>query len=155
MKIYQLRQRQEFNSSPESLWEFIATPRNLDRVTPPDMRFEILSDLPPKMYSGQLVEYRISLPFMGKQTWLTELKHIEEGRSFVDEQRFGPYSFWYHRHEIRVEKGRTLMYDEVSYALPFGILGRIVHALYVRKKLRSIFEYRRQILSSLDNDKSI
>jgi ligand-binding SRPBCC domain-containing protein len=79
--------------------------------------------------------------------WVTEIKCVEEGRSFIDEQRFGPYKFWHHRHLFAPAPGGVLMTDVVHYGLPFGPLGTIAHALFVRRKLEWIFGFRKQILA--------
>ncbi len=79
--------------------------------------------------------------------WVTEIKCVEHGHSFIDEQRLGPYKFWHHRHTFQPVPGGVLMRDRVHYALPFGPLGTLAHTLFVRRKLRWIFAYRKQILA--------
>lgn len=110
------------------------------------MPFEIISDVPDAMYDGLLIEYRVGVPVLGWQTWLTELKHIRELHSFVDEQRIGPYKLWYHYHEISETPDGIRFLDEVHYALPFGPLGTLAHATFVRRQLQHIFDYREQAL---------
>lgn len=83
-KIHELSRVQTIPTDLETAWNFIRSPRNLDQITPDDMAFEILSSLPEEMFNGQLIEYRVGIPFLGKQTWLSELKHIRERHSFVD-----------------------------------------------------------------------
>lgn len=134
----------------ETLWNFIATPNNLNLLTPPDLDFRIISELPDRMYNGLTIQYRIHIPFFGTHRWLTEIKHIREGVSFVDEQRLGPYRLWYHYHQIEsLSYYKTKMTDHVTYALPFGPLGKMVHSLKVEQMLRDIFEYRRGKLQEL------
>ncbi len=134
----------------ETLWDFIATPQNLNQLTPPDLDFQIVSDLPDRMYNGLTIMYRIRIPWFGTHRWLTEIKHIRDGVSFVDEQRLGPYRLWYHYHKIEsLDKNRTTMIDHVTYALPFGPLGNIVHSLKVEQMLETIFDYRRRKLLEL------
>jgi ligand-binding SRPBCC domain-containing protein len=147
--MHELVREQHFPVSQDTLWEFISRPENLDRITPPDMRFSILSPLPETMYTGLLIRYRIGLPMFGTREWVTEIKHIREGIAFVDEQRFGPYRFWYHYHEIREEDGHAVMRDIVHYRLPFGVLGRLVHALVVRRMLGNVFDFRREKMAEL------
>lgn len=141
-KIYTLYREQVIATNIERAWQFISTPANLDLITPPDMSFDIISDLPEEMYNGLLIEYRVGIPFLGKQTWLTELKHIQEGHSFVDEQRIGPYKLWYHYHEITEVEGGVLFVDQVNYVMPFDPLGRLAHPIMVKPQLKKVFDYR-------------
>jgi ligand-binding SRPBCC domain-containing protein len=147
--MYILERQQRIHTSIEQAWDFLRDPANLDRITPPDLQFRIVSDVPPVMYNGLIVEYRITIPLIGTHTWVTEIKHIREGHSFVDEQRLGPYRFWYHYHEIQKDGEGVLLIDRVSYQPPFSLLGRLLHWLYIRKNLERIFEFRRQRLQVL------
>jgi ligand-binding SRPBCC domain-containing protein len=140
--IYTLEVRQWLNIPLKQAWDFFSSPENLVKITPPHMGFKITSGKPGKMYVGQIISYKIS-PFSGiKTNWVTEITHVSEGRFFVDEQRFGPYRMWHHEHHFEEENGRVLMIDRVSYKLPLGLLGRIVHFLLVKKQLKQIFEFR-------------
>ncbi|MGB0744946.1 MAG: SRPBCC family protein [Opitutales bacterium] len=145
-KIHTLFREQVIKTDIERAWQFISVPANLDAITPPDMSFEIITDIPEVMYNGLLIEYRVGIPLMGKQTWLTELKHIREGHSFVDEQRIGPYKLWYHYHEITEVGGGVRFIDRVNYVMPFGPLGAIAHALYVKKQLKHVFDFRKEAM---------
>ena len=136
-------------ADPETLWEFLSTPVNLNDLTPPELHFQILSDVPEKMYNGLTILYEIQIPLFGKRRWLTEIKHIEQGAFFVDEQRIGPYKLWYHQHRIEPFENKTRMIDRVSYQLPFGPLGRLVHRLWVKKMLTEIFDFRAARLTEL------
>lgn len=148
--MHTLEREQILNARPEQVWEFLATPKNLDLLTPKDLRFRILSEVPEQMYEGLTILYEIGIPIFGRWRWLTEIKHIVPGRSFVDEQRRGPYRFWYHYHAIEpLEDGRTRMLDRVTYQLPFGPLGELVHALQVKQMLEKIFDYRRVKLEEI------
>ena len=138
------------NRPSETLWEFIATPNNLNLLTPPELDFKILSDLPERMYNGLTVLYEIHIPLFGRKRWLTEIKHIREGVSFVDEQRIGPYSLWYHYHQVEpVGAEQTRMLDRVHYRLPLEPLSSIVHELKVKSMLADIFNYREEKLREL------
>ncbi|BDD86321.1 SRPBCC family protein [Desulfofustis limnaeus] len=147
--MYILSQRHHFPVPPGVIWDFIQDPANLDDITPPDLRFTIVSEVPAIMYDGLIIEYRLQVPVFGKQSWVTEIKHIRPGQSFVDEQRLGPYRFWYHYHEVRPEEGGAAMLDRVHYRLPGGPLGSLLHQLIVRRTLARIFEFRRQRLATL------
>jgi len=144
--MYELEQEQTFPIAGEQLWEFISLPENLNAITPPELDFEIRSEVPERMYNGLIIRYRIKIPGFGSRDWITEIKHIREGISFVDEQRFGPYRFWFHYHEMSPVAGGVRMLDRVSYKVPFGVLGRMVHRLFIQKMLRTIFDYRFQKL---------
>jgi ligand-binding SRPBCC domain-containing protein len=145
--MYILERRQRVTASMEEAWDFMQNPANLDRITPPDLQFRIVNEVPAIMYNGLIVEYRITIPLFGTHTWVTEIKHIRKGSSFVDEQRLGPYRFWYHYHEIRLENDGVLLIDQVFYQPPFGLLGRLLHRFYIRRTLERIFTYRRERLA--------
>ncbi len=138
------------NADPQTVWEFLATPANLNQLTPPELHFQILSELPDQMYNGLTILYAIRIPLFGTRRWLTEIKHIREGEYFVDEQRIGPYRHWYHQHLIEpAGENKTRMIDRVSYQLPFWIVGEIVHNIWVKKVLQDIFDYRARRLAEL------
>ena len=93
MKIYKLETKQILPVTKSECWKFFSDPKNLQAITPPDMDFEIKSDLPEKVYPGQIIIYRIKL-FPGiKVLWITEITQVIEEEFFIDEQRFGPYKF--------------------------------------------------------------
>jgi len=148
-KIHEIFREQTLTVDLASAWDFISSPQNLDRITPDDMPFEIVSPLPDKMYEGLLIEYRVGIPLVGKQVWLTELKHIKEQHSFVDEQRIGPYKFWYHYHEITEVAQGVRFVDRVRYVMPFGPIGAIAHATWVQRQLSSVFDYRREAMEQI------
>lgn len=135
--------REQFIPAPrERVWEFFATPRNLDALTPSDLRFRILSVVPEKMYPGLLIKYKIS-PLAGVWLrWLTEIRHIREGTYFVDEQRIGPYRLWYHEHHFEAVAGGVRMTDRVTYEVGWGPLGWLAERLWVRRQLEHIFDFR-------------
>jgi len=144
--IYSLEVSQFIKISLFEAWNFFSSPGNLSQITPKHMGFEITSGTPEKMYPGQIITYKV-LPVLGiKTNWVTEITHVTDGRFFVDEQRFGPYSMWHHEHHFEVKDDGVLMTDRVSYKLPFGFLGRIAHAVFVKNQLKQIFEYREKYL---------
>ncbi|MGB0263876.1 MAG: SRPBCC family protein [Opitutales bacterium] len=144
--LKQLYREQVIATDLNTAWDFIRRPQNLNRITPDDMSFEIISEVPEEMYNGLMIEYRIGIPLLGKQPWLSEIKHVRDHHSFVDEQRIGPYRLWYHYHEISEHADGVRFVDRVHYTLPFGPLGAIAHWLYVKKQLQYIFDYRRQAM---------
>nr|BAL55446.1 hypothetical conserved protein [uncultured Acetothermia bacterium] len=147
--FYRLVRTQVVPADLEVVWEFFATPKNLNRLTPQEMHFAILSGADEPMYPGQLIEYRIQLVPGLIVHWLTEIVHVEPQRRFIDEQRFGPYKFWYHEHCFTPVPEGTQIEDLVTYALPFGPLGELAHALWVRRQLEHIFDFRRQAIEEI------
>jgi len=150
MSTYQLIRTQKLPIDKEALWDFISSPHNLKVITPTYMNFRVLSQqILDTMYPGMIITYKVSPLLNIPLDWCTEITQVEHLRYFVDEQREGPYRFWHHQHHIEAIEGGTLMTDIVSYRLPMGVFGRIAHALFVKKQLEGIFEFRYQKMKSL------
>jgi ligand-binding SRPBCC domain-containing protein len=147
MKIYNLSRTQFLPITLPQAWDFFSTPNNLEKITPAKMGFVILyKSGGDKMYPGQLIRYTVNvLPFASVH-WVTEITHVQEPNYFVDEQRFGPYALWHHQHHFKAVEGGVLMTDEVNYAIPLGILGRLAHWIFVGKEVNTIFEHRFKVL---------
>lgn len=128
------------------VWEFFSNPENLNKLTPPDMCFNILTGLSGDMYTGQLIRYKIRIAPLIWSGWITEIKHVEQESYFVDEQRFGPYKFWYHEHRFIPERNTVRMIDTVHYSVGFGVIGRIVNYVWIRGKLEQVFSFRRRAI---------
>jgi ligand-binding SRPBCC domain-containing protein len=149
MKIYTLKSIQKLPISPQQAWEFLSDPKNLKVITPDYMGFNIVSGAERPMFAGQIIQYIVT-PVLGMKTkWVTEITHVEKGSYFVDEQRFGPYALWHHKHFIKEIEGGVEMEDIIDYKLPFGFIGRMVHPFLVKPKLNEIFEYRQKKLIDL------
>lgn len=149
MKIYNLQAKQKLPISVDEAWEFLSSPKNLKIITPDYMGFHIVSEIDRPMYPGQIIEYRVT-PVAGiKTTWVTEITHVVDKKYFVDEQRFGPYALWHHKHFIKAIPGGVEMEDSIHYKVPMGILGQLVHPILVKPKLDSIFAYREKKLIEL------
>lgn len=149
MKIYTLHTIQKLPVSLETAWQFLSDPKNLKVITPDYMGFNILGGADRKMYPGQIIQYIVT-PVAGIKTkWVTEITHVKDLEYFVDEQRFGPYALWHHKHFIKEIEGGVEMEDIVDYKLPMGFLGRMVHPFMVAPKLKEIFEYRRNKLEEI------
>ena len=149
MKIYTLHTTQKLPISLQEAWDFLSSPTNLKIITPSYMGFHIQSGADKKMYAGQIIEYVVT-PVLGiPTTWVTEITHVQNQHYFVDEQRFGPYNLWHHKHFLKEIEGGVEMEDLIHYKIPLGILGQMVHPLIVKPKLNEIFEYRRKKLVEL------
>jgi ligand-binding SRPBCC domain-containing protein len=143
MAFFQIKTEQRIPASLEQVWDFICSPQNLKKITPPHMGFDIITkEVPDIMYPGMVVAYKVSPMFGIKMTWVTEITQVEEGKYFVDEQRVGPYKIWHHEHFIREENGEVVMSDIVTYVPPFGFLGVIANTLFIQKQLKTIFDFR-------------
>jgi ligand-binding SRPBCC domain-containing protein len=114
------------------------------------MEFKILSDLEGEgIYEGMLIDYRVK-PMLGIPVrWQTEISDVKENYSFTDLQLTGPYKVWKHTHTFTVKEDGVLMTDVIQYELPLGWLGKIVEKIIVRDKIKSIFEYRKNILNKI------
>lgn len=147
MAVFQFHKEQSVPASVDEVWDFISSPKNLARITPPKMGFQISTPyLSDEMYPGMIITYKVR-PLLGiKTTWVTEITQVNELNYFVDEQRQGPYKMWHHEHWIVPVEGGVLMKDLITYQPPMGFLGSIANSLIIRKKLAEIFEYRRMAL---------
>ncbi len=151
MKTYQLKFEQKLPISLEQAWDFFSSPLNLAKITPDHMGFIITSDFKEgqKMYPGMIITYKVS-PLLGiKLNWMTEITHVQDGKYFVDEQRFGPYALWHHQHHFEEIKGGVHMTDIINYAIPYGFIGRIANTILVEKEVRGIFDYREKKVEDL------
>ena len=133
----------------DQAWDFLTDPTNLRTITPDYMGFKIIGGAERKMYTGQIIEYIVT-PVLGIKTkWVTEITHVEDKVYFVDEQRYGPYSMWHHKHFIKAVPGGVEMEDLIHYKIPLGWIGQLLHPILVKPKLNQIFEYRRNKLAEL------
>jgi hypothetical protein len=133
------------------VFAFFADAANLEALTPDFLRFRILTPPPIRLAAGTLIDYRIQLSGIPLR-WRTRIDVFEPGRRFVDVQVRGPYARWVHTHDFYAVPGGTLVVDSVDYALPAGPLGWLAHALFVRRQLEQIFEFRRVRLVALFGD---
>jgi ligand-binding SRPBCC domain-containing protein len=147
--LHTLQTRQLINSDLDTVWSFMSDSRNLAQITPSYLGFEILSkETGQSMYAGQIIEYYVR-PLLGiKLHWVTEITHVKEGKYFVDEQRYGPYAFWHHKHFLKQTDNGVLMTDLVHYKLPLGPLGRLANNVFVKRQLKNIFDHRYQQIAA-------
>ncbi|WP_452222648.1 SRPBCC family protein [Lacinutrix chionoecetis] len=149
MKIYTLHKIQKLPITKAQAWKFLSSPKNLKTITPDYMGFNILSGAEKPMFAGQIIQYIVTPVLNIKTKWVTEITHIVDGEYFVDEQRFGPYALWHHKHFIKEIDGGIEMEDIIDYKLPLGILGQLVHPFLVKPKLEEIFNYRTKKLEEI------
>ncbi len=148
MKIYTLERKQNVAMNIRDAWDFFSNPNNLALITPPSLNLKITSELPERMYTGMIITYTVAPIMNMPMTWVTEITHVEEPNFFIDEQRFGPYKFWHHKHMFKEIEGGIEATDLVHYALPLDPLGRIANELVVKKQLNEIFDFRSKYLES-------
>jgi hypothetical protein len=138
---------QDLPTPRAEVFAFFSDPANLEALTPPWLRFEVLTPRPLPQGEGALFDYRIKVRGLPVR-WRTLIETFVPGEKFVDRQIAGPYALWHHTHRFEdLPGGGTRMTDQVRYRLGWGIIGRIVIALWVRLDIERIFEYRRQALA--------
>jgi ligand-binding SRPBCC domain-containing protein len=131
----------------DAVFPFFAEAGNLQRITPPELHFEILTPQPVEMRRGTLLEYRLGLfgvPFR----WRTTIAAWDPPHGFVDVQLSGPYAVWEHTHVFAATEAGTLIDDRVRYRLPLSPLGDVAHP-FVRRQLTRIFSYRQAAVREL------
>jgi ligand-binding SRPBCC domain-containing protein len=149
MLIHTLRREQVLDASVDGVFAFFADPFNLEAITPPLLRFAVVTPAPVAMGVGTFIQYRLRLHGVPIR-WDTLIQTWEPPRRFVDVQVRGPYRLWHHTHELApLEDGRTLMRDTVRYALGFGALGALAQRAIVRRDLEAIFAYRAERVPAL------
>ncbi|MGR3810676.1 SRPBCC family protein [Jiulongibacter sp. NS-SX5] len=147
--IYTLEAESELPISLEQAWDYFSSPKNLAEITPPHMGFKITSKPFEKAFSGQIISYNVGVLPGIRTNWVTEITHVEDQKFFVDEQRFGPYRMWHHEHHFEAKGSGVYMMDRVSFKIPLGFLGDIAYALFIKKQLKGIFEYREEKLKEV------
>jgi ligand-binding SRPBCC domain-containing protein len=148
LKLNRLYREQKINAGINEVWDYFSSPSNLPIITPKWLNFELVSQVPDDMYEGLIIEYKVSpilnIPFK----WITEITYVNKPYFFVDEQRFGPYKFWHHKHFFKeLDDGSTLMSDEVHYIVTFNFLDKML----IAKRLKSIFDYRFKKIEEIFN----
>jgi ligand-binding SRPBCC domain-containing protein len=133
------------------VFAFFSDALNLERITPPFLRFHVLTPAPIPMRAGTLIDYELRLYGIRFQ-WQTRIEAFQPPTLFIDTQERGPYKVWCHRHEFEEVPGGTRMGDRLDYALPFGPLGSIARTLFVRRSVEQIFDYRNQTIAEIFRD---
>ena len=145
---YRLHRRQIVDATLSEVFAFFSDPFNLAVITPPWLGFRIAESTDRTVRLGTTIRYRLRLHGV-PLGWESRIAEYVEGEVFADEMLSGPYRRWYHRHTFRSVPGGVEIEDVVEYELPFGPLGRLAHALFVRRQLRAIFAYRERRISQL------
>jgi ligand-binding SRPBCC domain-containing protein len=149
MEVHVLRREQRLREPTERVFEFFADAFNLERITPPWLRFRVLTTAPLEMRPGALIRFRLRLHGVPLR-WLARIEEWQPGRAFTDLQVRGPYRYWYHRHDFESDgSGGTLIRDTVRYALPAGSVGELAHRSLVRRDLERIFDFREQAVARI------
>src|SRR5690606_7896787 len=150
MSTYYYKSVQWLPVTVDKAWEFFSSAKNLAKITPEDMKFRITSELQQgEIYEGMLIEYSVR-PLLGIPVfWRTKITEVNAPKVFKDSQLKGPFALWEHTHTFTEQGNGTLMQDTIKYRLPFGVLGRLVHRLVVKKRIDEIFSYRRKVLEKL------
>ncbi len=147
MRVFKFERSQVLAISLEKAWEYFSNPLNLTEITPPNLALHIKGNLNGRTVNGMIIEYTVE-PLLGiKIDWVSEIKHVHEPYSFVDEQRSGPYKFWYHQHFFKaIGKDQVEVVDVVHYSLPLGLLAPLLNKYIVQDKLAGIFDFRKHVL---------
>jgi ligand-binding SRPBCC domain-containing protein len=153
--IYRLYNEQFLPISIDTAWRFFSNPSNLQKITPKELDFKITSSEEEDVYLGQIITYSIKLKKIFKMNWVTEIKSINHGVSFVDEQRFGPYKMWHHMHKFKEVEGGVLMSDIIHFKLPFSLIAPLIYRLIVKKDLINIFRFRTIKLEVLTSENQL
>ena len=150
VRIHVLEREQRLPAPPAAVFPFFADARNLEAITPPLLRFRVVTPGPIVMRPGTLIQYRLRLRGL-PVSWLTSIQEWDPPHRFVDVQLRGPYALWHHTHDLRDDgAGGTIMRDTVRYAIGFGPLGELAHRLVVRRDLEAIFAFRHEAVARLD-----
>jgi hypothetical protein len=143
VRTHRLECQQRLRQPLERVFDFFAAARNLERITPSWLSFEVLTPEPVEMGVGTVIDYRLRIHGLPLR-WTSRIEEWEPGRSFVDRQIRGPYGLWRHRHTFAAAGEGTVVSDSVDYGLPLGPLGELAHPLFVRRDLERIFAFRQQ-----------
>ncbi len=149
MKVYTLKKEQKISKNILDVFDFFSRPENLAAITPPKMKFKILTPSPIEMKEGALIDYTVRILGFPIR-WRTLITKYDPPNIFIDQQLKGPYSLWHHTHTFtKISDNETLIKDIVVYVIPFGFIGRIIHSLYIKRDLEKIFLYRKKKIADL------
>lgn len=148
MAEHVLEREQIIERPIEEVFDFFADAGNLEKITPPELNFKIITAQPIDIKKGALIDYRLKLRGI-PITWKTEITQWNPPHDFVDTALKSPYKQWIHLHMFETgANGETIMRDKVRYRLPFEPLGDLAH-WYVKRELKYIFDYRCQVIEEI------
>ena len=148
MDVRILEREQRLPGTPAEVFEFFADAHNLEAITPPLLRFRVVTPAPILMGRGTLIRYRLRVRGV-PVSWLTEIEAWDPPHRFVDRQVRGPYALWHHAHAFEADGDATVMRDVVRYRIGFGPLGALAAALVVQRDLDAIFAFRAERVRAL------
>jgi ligand-binding SRPBCC domain-containing protein len=148
--MHRMYRTQVINTNLEDAWHFFSSPGNLSKITPPELSFQIVSGGNDRsIKNGQQIEYVVRPVFNLPIKWVSEICDVIPLSQFVDRQITGPYSFWEHTHKFRSTVNGIVISDEIIYALPHRFIGWLAHSLFVKRRLKVIFDYRSKKLTQI------
>ena len=149
MSLYTLHKEQTLKTSIDEAWDFFSSPYNLSKITPSYMNFQITNNPEKYIYEGMKIEYLVSPVGKIPLHWITEITEVNKPFCFIDFQRKGPYKLWEHKHTFEQDGENVIVRDVVKYELPLGFLGNFAHLVFVKHRLKDIFDYRENILKTI------
>ena len=142
---HQLHFEQVIPASIDEVWNFFSDSRNLNLLTPPEMKMKLISDLSDyNLFEGMKISYYVSPILSIPIFWETEIIKVIQLKEFIDVQNKGPFKLWKHTHQFIPKDNRVLMIDDVEYILPFGKIGNLFHRSLVYQNLIDLFEFRKK-----------
>jgi ligand-binding SRPBCC domain-containing protein len=150
MSIFSLHRKQLIKAPLEEVWAFFSSPHNLKLITPINLDFKVI-ECPEvqEIYPGMLIKYIVKPLFGIPWKWITKIEDVQRMESFSDVQIKGPYKQWKHFHSFTETEEGVVMVDMVKYSLNFGLLNGWINKLLIEKRLKEIFDYRRDAVEKI------
>ena len=147
--LYKITSSQHVDAKLDKVWDYYSRPANLESITPKSLSFKILNNPIEEMKEGDIIKFKMKLLPLINISWVTEIKSLKPLKYFIDEQKIGPYKLWHHRHSFEANRFGTTITDEIHFALPLKFISNILYTLFIKKKLKEIFEYRNKRIINL------
>lgn len=148
--MHRLEYAQFIPTTLEEAWSFFSNAYNLEKITPVDMGFKVLTRFEsPEIYNGMVIDYIVKPMFGIPTSWRTKIEEVQQLKKFVDVQLKGPYKLWHHTHTFEEVSGGVLMKDVIVYKIPLGVIGKFLNKLIVASRIQSIFDYRKHQINQL------